>query len=124
MMSNISPPVRFGLITWFKPLRGANCLSMKKKKDSKVVHVLNEDCRTCVRDSMAKSPFMQDLYNAKTIKLVSIKGSIPYLKAMTKVIAEGVLSIATNDDEKTIFSDYITDIITMLDMFENMRKDV
>lgn len=96
----------------------------KNKKYAKCTQSLNEDCRECVRNSMAKSPFMQDLYNAKTCTLISLKNSIPYLKEMTKIIKEHLLSTATDDRGKAIFSDYSTDIMTLLDMFGKMRKNV
>jgi hypothetical protein len=99
-------------------------MKKKNKKDSKVIQVLNEDCRTCVRQQIAESPFMQDLYNAKAYTMISLKGSIPYLKEMTNIIKEHLLSTATSDRGKAIFSDYSTDIMTLLDLFTNMRKNV
>lgn len=99
-------------------------MKKKNKKDTKVVQVLNDDCRMCVRQQIAESPFMQDLYNAKAYTMISLKGSIPYLKEMTNIIKEHLLSTATDDRGKAIFSDYSTDITILLDMFANMRKNV
>lgn len=95
-----------------------------KKKDVKVEHILHDDCRTCVRDVLKESPFVKDLYDSKSFKLVSLRGSLPYLIEMTKVIGEHLIEASNNDNEKVIFSDYISDIQTMLLMFNNMKNDV
>lgn len=99
-------------------------MAKKKKKYEVVSHVLDNDCKTCVRNVMAQSPLIQDLYGAKRYTLVSVKGSIPYLLNMTDIIEQGIAKAfgeASDENQKIVFSEYFSDIKTILSMFKRME---
>ena len=99
-------------------------MAKKKKKHEVVSHVLDNDCKTCVRNVMAQSPLMQDLYGARGYTLVSVKGSIPYLINMTEIIEMGIAKAfgdASDENQKIVFAEYFSDIKTILQMFKRMK---
>lgn len=100
-------------------------MSKKNIKKKEIIHhVLDDSCKECVRKVMTKSLLMQDLYHAKGYTLVSLNGSIPYLKAMTTIIEEGIkktLGDISDDEQNVVFADYFSDIRTLLNMFKHMK---
>ena len=100
-------------------------MAKKKKKHEVISHVLDNDCKMCVRNVMAQSPFMQDLYRAKGYTCVSIKGSIPYLINMTEIIEMGISKTfgeVSDENQKIVFAEYFSDIKTILEMFKRMKE--
>lgn len=99
----------------------------KRNQPQTSLYMLNNDCKKCFRNEVEKSPFIQDLYQAKGYTLVSVKGSIPYLLRMTDIIELGINNTfeeQAHDEQKCIFSDYFSDIKTILGMFAKMRDNV
>ena len=99
----------------------------KKKKIEKIYHVLDDDCKMCVRRVMARSPLMQDLHDAKGYSLVSIKGSLSYLLSMTEIIETGIgeaFGEMSDEEQKVVFADYFRDIKTILELFKRMKDGV
>ena len=80
----------------------------KKKKTEKIYHVLDDDCKMCVRKVMARSPLMQDLHDARGYTLVSLKGSLPYLLNMTEIIEIGIgkaFGDVSDEEQNVVFAD-------------------
>ena len=97
----------------------------KKKKRKKVVeHVLDNDCKLCVRNKIEQSSLINYLNETKKMSLVTLSCSLPYLTEMTNMVERFIKEAyddVSDDNQKTIVAEYFTDIRKILMMFSEMK---
>lgn len=101
---------------------------MKKKRIKKkiVEHVLDKDCKQCVRNRIEQSSLISDLNESKEWSLVTLNCSLPYLNEMTNLIERFIKEAyddVSDDNQKTIVAEYFTDIRKILMMFSEMKGE-
>lgn len=98
----------------------------KKKNIKKEVHVLHDDCKACLRRQAEKNPLMMDMKEADSVTLVKLKGSLPYLKAMTEVAEHWAIEMCekfTVEQHPAILIDYFEDVMKLIDVFIKMKSE-
>ena len=97
----------------------------KKNKKKKIVeHMLDNNCKLCVRNKIEQSSLINDLNGSKGMKLVTLNCSLPYLTEMTNLVERFIKEAydeVSDDNRKTIVAEYFTDIRRILMMFSEMK---
>lgn len=94
------------------------------KKKKKEVHTLHDDCKACLRRQAEQHPFMVDMKDADNVMSVKLKGSLPYLKAMTEVAEHWAVEMCekfTTGQQPAILVDYFGDVMKIIDVFIKMK---
>ena len=102
-------------------------MAKKKKKAIKEVHVLHEDCKACMRKRNMEMPIVKDLLDGCSVTCLTLYGSLPYLKEMTKVVESFINRVSEENGDKSqkrIMYEYFTDINNLIDFYKKMRDKV
>ena len=90
----------------------------KKKKTKKVVHVLNDDCKMCMRERNLSEPIIRDMLEAKRATLVNMNYTFPGLLKMNDVIHRGIMKICDEGDKEgfNAIDQYFEDIRKLIQL--------
>lgn len=102
-------------------------MAKKRKKQTKEMHVLHDDCKKCLRQIYEEYPIVKDMKDGCKVHCLQLNGSLQYLKEMTRHVEAFVTGIAKEHGDlkqQKIMSDYFTDISNMISFYMSMKEHI
>ena len=99
--------------------------TMSKKKQKKIVHVLNEDCKACMRQRNLSEPIIRDMLEAEKATLINLRYSLQGLQKMNEVLHKGVMNLCDVEDKQgyKAIDEYFVDVRKVIQLILMMKGE-
>lgn len=99
--------------------------TMSKKKQKKIVHVLNEDCKECMRQRNLSEPIIRDMLEAEKTTLINLRYSLQGLLKMNEVLHKGVMNLCDVEDKQgyKAIDEYFEDVRKVIQLILMMKGE-